>query len=122
MTTPSSDFVLLARLEVGDEEAIGLLFDSHSSCVYTIALRILGHIESAEHVLHETFMTLWREPGSFRMRNDSLQCSLAVCAYKGALKLREKDRRLGLTFMCVSGMTVESVYDRTAVDSCVGKF
>jgi RNA polymerase sigma-70 factor (ECF subfamily) len=111
MTTPSSDFALLTRLEIGDEEAIGLLFDAHSSIVYTIALQILGHMESAELVLHETFMTLWREPGSFIMRNDSLQSSFAVCAYKGALKLREKHRRLRLTCMCAWEETVESVYD-----------
>ena len=94
MAIPCSDRQLIRRIEDGDEEAIGLLFDAYSKVVYSIALCVLGHLEAAEDVLHETFMTLWREPDRFAVRDGRLQSSLAISAYKRALDVRAKEARL----------------------------
>ena len=85
-----TDSALMARALAGDEQAIGLLYDAHSTVVYSIALGILGSPESAEDVLHDTFMQLWREPASFALRGETLKASLAISAYNGAVSARKR--------------------------------
>lgn len=88
-TTSLSDPALIARIQLGEESAIALLFDLHSPTVYSVALSVLDDCERAEDVLHETFMQLWREPHSFLIRKDSVRGSLALTALEKALALRK---------------------------------
>jgi len=89
----SSDALLISRVQAGDEEAIGLIYDEHSMVVYSIALGVLSVTESAEDVLHETFMQLWREPASFALRGGSLKVSLAITALNRAIEVIGKESR-----------------------------
>ena len=84
----STDATLMAGILAGDEDAIGLLYDEHSTMVYAIALCILRDPERAADVLHDTFMQLWREPASFAIRGGSLRASLASSAHQGAIRNR----------------------------------
>ena len=75
-----SDGMLLDRVRRGDEAAMASLFDRYSKVVYSVALRVLRDTASAEDVLQEIFMQVWRSPGSFLETKGSLGGWLAVVA------------------------------------------
>jgi RNA polymerase sigma-70 factor, ECF subfamily len=57
----SEDGFLLERVYRGDEQALVLLFERHSRLVYSVALRVLRDPASAEDVLQDVFMHIWRK-------------------------------------------------------------
>ena len=75
-----ADGTLLDRVRRGDEAAMAVLFDRYSKIVYSVSLRVLREPASAEDVLQEIFMQVWRNPGSFLETKGSLGGWLAVVA------------------------------------------
>lgn len=59
------DATLLALVRRGDEHAMASLYDRYSRIVYSVALRVLRDPASAEDVLQEIFMQVWRTPEQF---------------------------------------------------------
>jgi RNA polymerase sigma-70 factor (ECF subfamily) len=80
MPPPSTqdDATLLALVQRGDEAAMAALFDRYSKVVYSVALRVLRDPASAEDVLQEIFMQVWRSPEGFIATRGSLGGWLAV--------------------------------------------
>ncbi len=80
MPQPSAedDATLLARLNTGDERAMSTLYERYSRVVYSVALRVLNDPASAEDILQEIFMQIWRNPDSFSAARGSLGGWLAV--------------------------------------------
>jgi RNA polymerase sigma-70 factor (ECF subfamily) len=72
------DSGLLSKVERGDEGAMAALFDRYSRIVYSVALRVLRDPASAEDVLQEIFMQMWRSPQKFVAQRGSLGGWLAV--------------------------------------------
>jgi len=72
------DAVLLVRVQRGDEQAMATLFDRYSRIVYSVALRVLRDAASAEDILQEIFMQIWRNPAAFIATRGSLGGWLAV--------------------------------------------
>ena len=58
--SPESDATLLLLVQRGDGAAMASLFDRYSKVVYSVALRVLRDPASAEDVLQEIFMQVWR--------------------------------------------------------------
>lgn len=81
---------LIARLGAGDETAMADLYDRYSGIVYGVALRVLGNTTSAEDVLQEVFLQLWRNPGAFDAERGRLAPWLAVIARNRAIDLLRK--------------------------------
>lgn len=82
MPQPSTgdDASLLARINTGDERAMSTLYERYSRVVYSVALRVLNDPSSAEDILQEIFMQIWRNPDSFSAARGSLGGWLAVVA------------------------------------------
>ena len=72
------DAALLSGVQRGDENAMASLFDRYSKVVYSVALRVLRDPASAEDVLQEIFMQIWRNPDGFVATRGSLGGWLAV--------------------------------------------
>jgi RNA polymerase sigma-70 factor (ECF subfamily) len=83
---------LIARVCLGDQNAMAALYDKYSSLVYAVALRVLKDTGSAEDVLQDTFMQLWRSPQSFDAARGNLTAWLAVIARHRAIDLLRKRR------------------------------
>jgi RNA polymerase sigma-70 factor (ECF subfamily) len=79
-TQTADDSLLLGRIERGDEGAMATLFDRYSRVVYSVALRVLRDPSTAEDVLQDIFMQIWRKPDSFVSARGSLAGWLAVIA------------------------------------------
>ncbi len=86
------DAALLAQVQRGDEYAMASLFDRYSKVVYSVALRVLRDPASAEDVLQEVFMQIWRNPGGFVAARGSLGGWLAVVARNRSIDALRRKR------------------------------
>jgi RNA polymerase sigma-70 factor (ECF subfamily) len=87
----SGDSKLITGIRAGDESAMAQVYDRYSQIVYSVALRVLGDTGSAEDVMQEIFMQLWRNPQSFDGNRGSLGAWLAVIARHRAIdQLRKR--------------------------------
>lgn len=87
-----SDSALMTLVRSGDETAFGALYDRHAHIVYAVALRVLGNTGSAEDVLQDVFMQLWRKPGAFDASRGNLAAWLAVIARHRSIDLLRRRR------------------------------
>jgi RNA polymerase sigma-70 factor (ECF subfamily) len=94
MPPPSEldDATLLALVQRGDEGAMASLFDRYSKVVYSVALRVLRDPASAEDVLQEIFMQIWRSPESFVATRGSLGGWLAVVSRNRSIDALRRKR------------------------------
>jgi RNA polymerase sigma-70 factor (ECF subfamily) len=92
--SPSSqdDATLLTLVQRGDEYAMASLFDRYSKIVYSVALRVLRDPASAEDVLQEVFMQIWRNPDGFVATRGSLGGWLAVVSRNRSIDALRRKR------------------------------
>jgi RNA polymerase sigma-70 factor (ECF subfamily) len=86
------DAALLALVQSGDESAMASLFDRYSKVVYSVAVRVLRDPSSAEDVLQEVFMQIWRNPDSFVATRGSLGGWLAVVSRNRSIDALRRKR------------------------------
>jgi RNA polymerase sigma-70 factor, ECF subfamily len=86
------DAALLMQVRGGDEHAMASLFDRYSKVVYSVALRVLRDPASAEDVLQEVFMQIWRNPDGFVATRGSLGGWLAVVARNRSIDTLRRKR------------------------------
>jgi RNA polymerase sigma-70 factor (ECF subfamily) len=68
------------------------LFDRYSKVVYSVALRVLRDPASAEDVLQEIFMQVWRNPNGFIATRGSLGGWLAVVSRNRSIDTLRRKR------------------------------
>jgi len=61
---------VLARASGGDEEAFGLLVNSHARTAFRLAFRLTGDERDAEDVVQESFIRAYRQLGRFEARSN----------------------------------------------------
>lgn len=67
LATSDTDLIgLLDRIAAHDHSALKLLYERTAPRLYGLALRVVGQRESAEDVLQEAFMTIWRSAADYR--------------------------------------------------------
>ena len=81
------DSALLARIRLGDEQAMAFLYDRYSTLVYSIALRVVHCPDLAEDVLECVFMQVWRTPDEFGGVSSSLRNWLLFASRTRAIDL-----------------------------------
>jgi RNA polymerase sigma-70 factor (ECF subfamily) len=86
------DAALLLLVQRGDDGAMASLFDRYSKVVYSVALRVLRDPASAEDVLQEIFMQIWRNPDGFIATRGSLGGWLAVVSRNRSIDLLRRKR------------------------------
>lgn len=64
--TDSELMDLLDRIAARDDSALKSLYESTSSRLFGLALRVLRNRDAAEDVLQESFLTIWRSAGNYR--------------------------------------------------------
>ncbi len=86
------DAALLVLVQHGDEAAMASLFDRYSKIVYSVALRVLRDPSSAEDVLQEVFLQIWRSPEGFVAARGSLGAWLAVVSRNRSIDTLRRKR------------------------------
>jgi RNA polymerase sigma-70 factor, ECF subfamily len=88
----TADSILLLGIRSGNEQAMGELYERYSGIVYSVALRVLGDSSTAEDILQEVFLKLWRTPEVFDGNRGSLGGWLAVIARNRAIDFLRQRR------------------------------
>ena len=86
------DASLLARVQAGEDAAMASLYDRYSRLVYSVALRVLRDAASAEDIMQEVLMQVWRSPAGFASMRGSLGGWLAVVARNRSIDLLRRRR------------------------------
>ncbi len=92
----NKDTLLLFDVLRGEERAIEQLFDRHSVAVCSVAKRILRDGPSAEDVMHDIFMLIWREPSTFLQADGDLRNRLMILSRDRSIVLLRDRARKGL--------------------------
>lgn len=83
---------LLRGIRAHDPDALSEIYDRFSGIVYSAALRILREPTTAEDVLQEVFLHLWRNPDSYGSDRSPLWASLVLDARNRSIAvLRSQD-------------------------------
>jgi len=60
-----SDQDLMLRIQQGDEEALGLLYDRYSGVLKSLIMRVIHNDAEADDLLQEIFVELWKQSATF---------------------------------------------------------
>jgi RNA polymerase sigma-70 factor (ECF subfamily) len=89
----SDDLVaLLAAVARQDRSALGELYDRTSAKMYGICCRMLANDADAEDVLHEAYLTVWRNAGRFDPTKASPITWLAALTRNKAIDRLRRER------------------------------
>jgi RNA polymerase sigma-70 factor (ECF subfamily) len=90
----SPDAALVQRLLHRDVRAFEELYDRHSRVVYGLVVRILQQAATAEEVVQDTFLQLWRNASQYDVsRGPFLPWLLTVARNRALDRLRLKSER-----------------------------
>jgi RNA polymerase sigma-70 factor (ECF subfamily) len=92
-----ADEDLVARLEEGAAAALETLYDRYSALAYSHARRIRPDDGMSVAVVHEVFLTLWRDPRRFHPTRGRLASLLLSEVHQRALDAVRRDGGPGLT-------------------------
>jgi RNA polymerase sigma-70 factor, ECF subfamily len=90
----SSDTALAQRLLRSDVNAFEQLYDRHSRIVYSVVLRILRQVSTAEEVVQEVFLQVWRNSSQYdASRGPFIPWLVALARNRALDHLRLKSER-----------------------------
>jgi RNA polymerase sigma-70 factor, ECF subfamily len=84
----ASDESLVARVAEGDRRAVQLLFVRHQQRVYRFALRLVANSATAEDIVSDVFIDLWRHAARFEGRARLSTWLLAIARNKALSAMR----------------------------------
>ena len=118
MTADDRILDLLARSE---PEGMEMLYDRFSALAYTLALRILRDPESAEDVVQESFLSIWRRASTYRSDRGSLRTWVCSIVHHRALdSLRGRSGRarrdVPLEHAPVAVSSISDTWDRVVAE------
>jgi RNA polymerase sigma-70 factor (ECF subfamily) len=87
-TTP--DEALIARIAGGDRLAMQVLYARHHVRVYRFVLRLVRNEATAEDLISEVFLDVWRQAGKFEGRSAVSTWILSIARFKALSALRRR--------------------------------
>ena len=89
----SAGSLLVARIAAGDDRALAEAFDQLGGVVHAAAVRVLGSTATAQDVVQDVFVELWRHPERYDGELGTLRTYLAVRARRRGLDLVRSELR-----------------------------
>ena len=89
-TDTFSDDVLIERIANGDQLAMRTLYARHRVMIYRWLLRLVGDQTSAEDLLSDVFLDVWRKAASFEGRSSVSTWLLAIARHKALSSRRRR--------------------------------
>jgi RNA polymerase sigma-70 factor (ECF subfamily) len=86
----TSDEALIARIADGDRLAMKVLFARHHVRTYRFLLRIVRNEATAEDLISEVFLEVWRQAGKFEGRSTVSTWMLSIARFKALSALRRR--------------------------------
>lgn len=85
-----SDETLIARIAGGDRVAMQVLYARHHVRVYRFVLRIVRNEATAEDLISEVFLDVWRQAGKFEARSAATTWMLSIARFKALSAMRKR--------------------------------
>jgi len=80
---------LALRLVVGDMRAFEALYDRHAGAGFALACRLVGDPATAEDVIQEAFLSIWRDRAGYRRELGSFRTwALGIIRHKAPQGVR----------------------------------
>jgi RNA polymerase sigma-70 factor (ECF subfamily) len=87
--TRLADEDLLTLVERGDADAFEVIYERHSRVAFSLAFRLLGDRPSAEDLVQDSFLAVWRGAGSYSSARGSVRnWLLSILHNRGVDRLR----------------------------------
>jgi RNA polymerase sigma-70 factor, ECF subfamily len=86
----TSDEILIVRIANGDRLAMQVLFARHHVRVYRFVLRLVRNESTAEDLISEVFLEVWRQAGKFEGRATVSTWMLSIARFKALSALRRR--------------------------------
>ena len=86
----TSDEILIGRIASGDRLAMQVLFARHHVRVYRFLLRLVRSEATAEDLVSDVFLDVWRQAGKFEGRSAVSTWMLSIARFKALSALRRK--------------------------------
>src|SRR3954471_2247724 len=86
----TSDEVLIGRIANGDRLAMQVLFARHHVRVFRFVLRLVRNEATAEDLISEVFLDVWRQAGKFEGRSAVSTWLLAITRFKALSAMRRR--------------------------------
>jgi RNA polymerase sigma-70 factor, ECF subfamily len=86
----TSDEVLIGRIADGDRLAMKVLFARHHVRVYRFVLRMVRNEATAEDLISEVFLDVWRQAEKFEGRSTVSTWMLSIARFKALSALRRR--------------------------------
>jgi RNA polymerase sigma-70 factor (ECF subfamily) len=90
----TSDEALIARIASGDQLAMQVLFGRHQVRVYRFILRQVRNPATAEELLSEVFLEVWRQAGKFEGRSAVTTWMLGMARLMALSTFRRRESQL----------------------------
>ena len=84
---PGSDLALMADFAARQERAAGVLYDRFASRIYGLGVVMLGNHQSAQDLVQDTFVKVWRTARSYDPSRGSLDTWVLLIARSLAIDL-----------------------------------
>jgi len=84
----TSDEALISRIAAGDRLAMQVLFARHHVRVYRFVLRLVGNPTTAEDLISEVFLDVWRQADRFEGKSQVTTWLLAIARHKALNAMR----------------------------------
>ena len=86
----TSDEALIGLIASGDSDAMRLLFARNNVRVFRFLRRMVGNNVTAEDLLSDVFLEVWRNAGRFDARSQVSTWILGIARYKALSSLRQR--------------------------------
>ena len=89
-----TDVSLVARIAVGDDRALQMIYERYSPLVYGLARRVTASTAHAEEITQEVFVYLWQNPDRFDAERGTLRAFLGALTHRRSVdEIRRNTRR-----------------------------
>ena len=86
----TSDEALVSLIADGDKRAMQVLYGRHNVRVYRFIVRLTGNTSTAEDLVSEVFLDVWRQADAFEAKAQVSTWLLAIARYKALSALRRR--------------------------------
>jgi RNA polymerase sigma-70 factor (ECF subfamily) len=86
----TSDEALVSLIADGDKRAMQVLYARHNVRVYRFIVRLTGNTSTAEDLVSEVFLDVWRQADAFEAKAQVSTWLLAIARYKALSALRRR--------------------------------
>jgi RNA polymerase sigma-70 factor (ECF subfamily) len=95
LVAATGDEALIAAIAAGDRGAMRTLYNRHRVRVFRFAIRLVEDVASAEDVVSEAFIEVWRQADRFEGRSSVSTWIMSIARFK-ALSVRRRRQEIEL--------------------------